>query len=340
MIFYNETFVDYKQGKGQDDTIEGQVYREIEELRSQYFGKDKKGLVQLRYPNGVMKKNKSGLYEPKKPFFLQVRSTDGMWRWNDRMQGKYKQSNRFKISDPWIFSEDQIDLVWFLKNHCPEVKARMVHFEDPEEVAKKAAETKFSDIDLNFILYSKKSPISTDTNALRSVAEVFGVKDANTMGIWELRKAVYDEVSLGEKTKNKYVNIAKLEELTDNDSKMRAAQIVRKHINMGVLRFKSSDNTWYIHDGEEWGTPLLKINVVDRPNKEHVLLNEMLEKSSFKGKVYAELGIDMYETKADVKELGRPALISLCSQEGIEYDKKETLDDLVEKYCKHKGIKS
>lgn len=352
MLFFRGNLVDLseKNCKGlPEGDLMGDAYREIEELRSKYFGADKKGVIQLRYPNGRLRKHKASrsnaaVYEPKKIFHLSLKSRDGQWQWSDRMADvngiNSHNYNKLKVSDPWLFYEKDLDLVWFIKSHCPQYKNGSVFFEDAEEVAEKEARETFGDIELKYMLSSRQSPLANDLNLLRDVASAFNIEGAPKMGKWELRNVLFEEVSSGEKRGDKYVNVDKLQVLTDNQAKMKAVSVVRKHMNMDVIKFNHKDNSWYIYSDDEWAVNLLKIRAIDKSNRVHILYDEIINKPQFKGKVFAELGISDFATKAEVKELGRPAVMSMCHQEGIEYEKKDTLDILVEKYCEKMGIKS
>ena len=156
MIFKLGVLVDWKKANAEDSTEEARIAREIKALRYEYFDKDKKGFCQLRYPNGIRKKNQSGHYEPKKNFLLDLKSVDGVWRWSDRLpsDGKfsYANGNHFKVTDPWLFYEKDVELIWFLKNHCPQVLSKKVYFEDFEAVAEKEAKSLMADVDLKYII--------------------------------------------------------------------------------------------------------------------------------------------------------------------------------------------
>lgn len=353
MLYYNGNLLDVSaincKNKPEGD-VEGDTYRQIEELRSQHFAKDKKGVVQLRYPNGILKKHnnrgtsgkKTMTYEPKKIFFISLKSRDGMWQWSDRRADvngvNTHNHNKFKVSDPWLFYEKDIDLIWFIQNHCPQTANGSVYFEDPEAVAQKESKEIFDDIELKYMLSAKRSPLANNLELLRSVAGAFDIEGSDRMGKFELRQHIFNVVSEGEKKNNKYINADKLQMLTDNEAKMKAIDVVRKHINMGVIKWYGKEKAWYVFDGDEPTDELLKIKAVDLSNKTNILFDKIVSDSMFKGKVYSELGLNDFQSKAEVKELGRPALISMCSQNNIPYESKDKLDDLVEKYCKKMGI--
>ena len=342
MIFYNGQFVDWQVA---DDEQSQEIRRTITEIKKNNFGEDKKGFCQLRYPNGIRVKNKSGLYEPKKKFFLDLVSYDGKWRWSPSMprNGRftYKNGNHFGIEDPYMFYEDDAELVWFLQNHCPQVKSGKVYFEDFDEVAKKEANELTENIDIQYAIYSNKSPIAKNLGLLRDVADAFGVEGVKKLTKFELKNALYKSIVEGEKANSKYVNLKKFEELTDNEAKMRAAQIVRKAINNGELKFKKADNTWYSYAGGEYLEPLLKVKLNEYADRQHILLDKVVEDKSFKGKVYAELGVSDFKTRAEVEEVDYHTLLKMCSDEGISLAKDEKKKDvLVEKYCSHLEIES
>jgi len=353
MIYYNGELLNLTERNCKqkpEGDIEGDTYREIEAIRSKYFGEDKKGVVTLRYPNGIRKKHESDgrsgkqamRYEPKKIFLLSLKSGDGLWQWSDKAAGlnsKYKRlGDKIKVSDPWMFYEDDIDLVWFLQKHCPQVKNGAVYFEDYEVLAEKQAKDTFGDIELKYMLSAKHSPLANDLKMLRSVASAFDIEDANKMGKWELRNVIYNAVSAGEKRNDKYVNAERLQLLTDNGAKMSAINTVRKYMNMDIIKWNSKEKAWWVYADDEWQAELLKIKATDISNKTHILFDKIASDSTFKGKVYSELGISNFQSKAEVKDLGRPAVFKMCNAEGIETTTKDTLDQLVEKYCEKLGI--
>ena len=120
MLFYRGELIDVSKGKGKPEgDIAGDVYRQIEELRSKYFDKDKKGVISLRYPNGRLKKheasrmnNRAAVYEPKKIFFVSLKSNDGQWQWSDQLASvngiNSHNYNKRKISDPTLFYEKDL----------------------------------------------------------------------------------------------------------------------------------------------------------------------------------------------------------------------------------------
>lgn len=342
MIFYNGQLFEWKTDPSEEAK---EISRTITELESEHFGEDKKGFCQLRYPNGVRVKNKSGLYEPKKQFFLDLVSFDGKWRWSPTMprngRFQYKNGNHFKIEDPYLFYKKDIELIWFLKTHCPQFKSGRVYFEDFEEKAKKEANERIENIDIQFAIYSNKSPIAKKLGLLREVADVFGVEGVKKLTRTELKNALYSTIITGEKTKSKYISLKRFEELTDNDAKMRAAGIIRKAIHNGELVFKKSDNTWYTYSDGDYIEALLKLKLSEYSNREHILLEKVLDDKSFKGKVYSELGVSDFTTRAEVEELDYPILLKMCGEEGITLEKGEKKkEDLVKKYCSHLEIES
>jgi len=341
MIFYNGEMVDYKK---KDTELAKEISKTIAEFKLNNFGKDKKGFCQLRYPNGVRVKNISGKYEPKKQFFLDLVSWDGLWRWSDAKprNGKfrYQNGNHLKISDPYMFEEKDAELVWFLQTHCPQVKSGKVYFEDFEAKAEKEAKELVEDLDIRHAIYSKKSPVSQDIPLLRQVAEVFGIEDVNKLGVFELRNALYHKITNGEASGSKYVNFQRFEELTDNKGKMRAATTIRKAINEESLRYNKKDKSWWSCAAGEDIECLLTLKPNEVADKEGVLLEKVIEDKSFRAIVYAELGITGYATKDEVKDLGYTALAKICKLEGIEVKTTDKLADLVDKYCEKFNIGS
>lgn len=347
MLFYNTSLVDWKQGKNApEDSLEKKVWQQITELKSEHFGKEKKGLVQLRYPNGVRVKNMTsrgeGKYEPRKIFLLDTLSFDGTWRYSPikPKDGVFKNpnGNHIKIQDPTLFYEEDIELIWFLKYHCPQMKSGKVFFEDFEKIAADEMKEIVSDIDIKFALYSKNSPISKDATLLREVASIFRVENHSRLGLLELKNSLYHKVKEGDDRNDKYINYAKFEELTDNSGKRFAAATVRKAVETGTIKWKSDERAWYIYAGDEYVTELLKLKPNDVSSRDELLVKEILEKPAFKGKVYAELGVNNFNTKGEVKELGRPALMTMCKDLGIPTTNKSTVEELVGLYCEKMGI--
>lgn len=341
MIFYNGELVDYKNGS---DKTSVEIRKTIAEFTANNFGEDKKGFCQLRYPNGVRVRNKSGAYEPKKIFFIDLVSHDGMWRWSDRIprNGKfrYQNGNHFKVEDDYRFFEKDAELVWFLKTHCPQLKSGKIYFEDFEETAKKEADSRIQDIDIKYAIYSNKSPLSKNLGLLRSVADIFGVEGVKKLTKSELKNELFDAIVAGEKQGSKYVNLKKFEEITDNGAKLKAAGIVRKAIHNDEIKYKKTDKAWYSYSEGEYLEPLMQLKSNEVPNKEHIFLGKVVEDKVFRSKVYAELGVSGYDTRAEVAELDYQALLKMCNDEGIVLDGGKQKETLVKKYCDHMDIKS
>lgn len=340
MIFYNGELVEWKNAT-KDDGFAYDVRTTITNLHHEYFGKDKKGFCQLRYPNGIRVKNKTGKYEPKKQFFLDLVSFDGRVRWSDSLprNGKFrhKNGNHYKIQDPYLFYEKDIELIYFLKTYCPQVKSKKVYFEDFEEVAKKEAKENIADIDIKYAIYSNKSPLAKDNGLLREVADIFGVEEVNKLGTYELKNALFARIKDGESAKSKYVNMSRFDELTDSESKLKAASIVKKAINGGSLKFKKTDKSWYTHMDGEYVESLLTLKPTELNDTRGVLLDKVLTDKAFKGKIYAELGIAP-DTRKELEELGYHNIVRICKNEGIDVDKGAKQKEVVDKYCEKKQI--
>lgn len=345
MIFYNGALVDWKNENcdyPDTDTV-SKIRTTITEIKKNNFSEDKKGFCQLRYPNGVRVKNKSGLYEPKKKFFLDLVSYDGKWRWSPSMprngRFSYKNGNHYKVEDSEWFYEKDLELIWFLQTHCPQVKNGKVYFEDFDKKAGEEIKKMTENIDIQYAIFSEKSPVAKKMKLLRDVADAFGVEGVNKLTRNELKTALYNAVVEGEKNNSKYVNLKKFEELTDNEAKMKATQNIRKAINNDELKFKKADNTWYIYNDGEYIEPMLKLKLNEYKDRDHLLLEKVLGDKKFKSKVYAELGIEP-ETRAEVEELDFHVLKKMCGDEEIAIEKSDRKEDLVSKYCSHLEIES
>lgn len=340
MIFYNGNLVDWKNDR---DELSNDIRRTITEFKSKHFGEDKKGFCQIRYPNGIRVKNQSGYYEPKKAFFLDLVSSDGIWRWSDRVprngRFSYPNGNHFKVEDSFHFTEENAELAWFLEAHSPQFKSGKVYFEDFEVAAEKEAKKRIEDVEISYAIYSHKSPVANKIGLLRDVADIFGVENVKKLTKHELKNSLFDAIKQGEKNGSKYVNLKKFEEITDSEAKLRAARIVRKAIHNDELKYKHSDKTWYSCDNGNYIEPLLKLKPNETANKEEVLLEKVLDDKTFKGKVYAELGVSDYTTRSEVEELGYNALIKMCSDEGIVLKDKK-METAVAEYCNKMGIDS
>ena len=339
MIYYLDNPVVWDKNLKKTETrsqIEQLVYDEIAEIRNRYFGDKGIGRVKLLYPAGKPKE-KDGGWTILKQFPIPLWSTDGSWRWTSarKPQGKDYVDHHIFVKHATVFTEKDIEFLWFLKNRSSMLN-KFVFIEDLEEEAKTKNEAMSSDADIRFMLLGSRSPIAKDDKLIRQVAEIFGLKEVEKKGIEQIKQDLYNALVEGEKMKDRFCNYQKFEELTQGDLRRKAAYQAKCAINDGIVKYK--DRAWWIVNGNLFEEKLVTIKAGEGDYREQLFIDEVVNNASVRSRLFAALGVEEITTAKDFSELDRVTLQRKCKEVGIKVDTKDTNEDMVEKLCKHYNI--
>jgi len=233
MIYKNEVLINWKNPVSKDDVL---VRDEIIEVKNKYFSDNTHKAVKILYPAGEPDLSQGG-FPQLKVFLIPLTSTDGEWRWSAaKMTTKTKTNpkgfvdHHYTIRHGDVLREKDIEFIWFLKNRSSQLNKR-IFIEDLEGKATEKVKELASDADIKFMLMGNKSPIANDEKLIREVASIFGLRDVEKLKINELKLALYERVLEGEKSKDKYVNFERFEEITEGNNTRKAAYLARIAIN-------------------------------------------------------------------------------------------------------------
>lgn len=337
MIYYQNEFVDWKRNKSD---LEKEVRVQIENLRLQYFAKDKMGFVSIVYPGGIRKQNPSGFYEMPRTYALELRGGDyGDWRFTPRMPARDKNGNlRFTYHHEYMrearmLTEKDIEFLWFLIFKSQAVKVGDIIIVDPENEASKEAEAIAKDVDLKFWLYGRGSHVANNQKLVRSISKAFGLNDVDKLGFNQVKNQLFKVVDAGEKSRDVYVNAALFEKLIDSTGSLKIANVIREGIGEGNIVYNKSNTSWFFDDGSDDKPMLLKLKPADIASKEMALISEAIESSRLKNKILAYMGYSEFSSADELREMDRPALMRMCKDREIEYGKNDTGEELVVKLC-------
>lgn len=342
MIYYQNEFVDWKNGKTE---LAKEVRVQIENLRLQYFAKDKMGFVSIMYPGGVRKQNISGFYEMPRTYALELRGGDyGDWRYTPRMPARDKNGNlRFTYHHEYMrearmLTDKDVEFLWFLIYKSPAVRAGDIVVIDPENEASKEAEAIAKDIDLKFWLYGRGSHVATNQKLVRSIAKAFGMDDVDKLGFNQVKNQLFKIVDAGEKSRDVYVNGSLFEKLIDSAGSLKIANVIREGIGEKNIVYNKSNTSWFFDDGSDDKPLLLKLKPSDISSKDMALVNEAIENARLKNKILAYMGFSEFSSADELREMDRHALMRMCKDRDIETGIKDNAEILVQKLCEKMDI--
>ena len=180
MIYYLNQLVNYKLPEAQG--TEQKVAKEIEDIREEYFAEGKVGVYKVEYPEGRPEVNVTGMIEPRKLYTLFYEGgRQGEWRYTGQLpsisrEGGLNFTDNYKqFYHKLELKEDDIELVWFIKNHCRDLKAGLLVEIDDEARAEKEAVKIQEDVDLRFYLYGNQSPLKGKDDMIQEIAIAFNI---------------------------------------------------------------------------------------------------------------------------------------------------------------------
>lgn len=340
MLYYLDTEVDWRKNSGLND-LEKEVKEGIRQIQATYFSTNSFGEVKLVWPKGKPEEVHR-VFGVRKKYPIELKSPDGMWRYT-KSRAKFRNGRQdyddhhLFVTHNTTFHERDLELLWYLINKSAPLKTKEIYIENLEEEATHEAEVRSTDADIRFMIYSHKSPISTDEKQIRQVAEIFGIKDIDKMGIMQVKNKLYDELVAGEKGKDRFINFNKFEELTEGNNKRKAAFVARRAISDGIVGYRN--RAWYLKEGREYAEKLFDIPAKEVEDRNVLFIEEMVNNPNIRSRVYDYMGEDEGVTADELWELDRWTLIRKCEDKGIEgIGHKSNKEDSVRALCEKMGI--
>lgn len=338
MIYYNDELVDWKSGT---KPHESEVKEQIEKLRKIYFGPTSKGVAVLRWDQGARVKNETGNWEPRKIYPVKLLSADGMWRFTKSKPSRrgtngptYVQNHIF-ISDRTPYHEDDIELIWYIAIHSADLRAKILRFDDPAEEAKKKVEAMSDDTEIKFYLMGKTSQLSQDEDALRSIATAFGVENEHRMNLDELKIAIYDAVTAGQRRGDRACNYDVFMEFTQAADKHKYASKCRKAIKDGDLYFDKKEYAWFLKGSQD---TFLKLKGTEADTAISMVVDKVMNSTAHAVALMKFYNEDATLTARQVGELKRPDLLRIAKSNAIEFSNTDKNEELVQKIIYTLGL--
>jgi len=335
MIYKNNLLVDWEKQSTPDEKT---VYNEITEIKNTYFSDNKLGRLVLRYPNGQIKEVDKG-WTQRKRFAIPLKSSDGRWRYSNSIRTDKKANNGYSdhhkyIFDETVFTIKDVEFVWFLKNKSS-VVGKYIFFEDLEADAKAEVDELASDADIRFMIMSQKSPIAKNEKLIKQMASVFGVSNVEKIGIYQVKKELYDKLLDGESHGDRFCNYATFDKLVNGEKARKAAYIARRAIEDKIVGYK--DRAWWIMDGRSYEERLISMSATDTDTRDQVLIEAVVEDANVRSRVFGVMGEEENVTLEDLREMDRPSLQKMLRELTGQFvnSKKE---EIIEALCKEKGI--
>lgn len=337
MILYDNTKLDWENGS---DPKEKLVRDEITEIKNKYFRSGEKKVC-LLYPRGEPRPDEADGFNVLKMFPIPLNSANGRWRWTvgavvwRNGNPEYSDYHRYVKHRDYLTEKDA-EFLWFLLNRSNVINHR-IFIEDLEADAEKEVKKTASRAYVEFMLMDSHSPISSNHKLIREVAAVFGIKNADNIGINQVKVALKDELIRGQEMGDKFTNFDKFEELVNGEAMREAAFTARQAIVNKDVGFK--DNAWWIMSGTSYDEKLMQITSKDRPYKEQVFVDEVVNNANVRDRLYSALGKVEGVTVDKLRELDRTVLMNKYADEtGEKLPATTKKEEAIEKLCGVYGI--
>ena len=338
MIYKNDVLVDWRNPKNE---IEKEVREQIIAIQNKYFSDKGVGYVNLLYPKGAQKEKDNGWTQIKK-FQIPLKSFDGQWRYTQSVRSMSRKNNngyadhhKPVINETKLTKKD-IELIWFLKFKSA-VMNRHLFFEDLEEDARKEIDAESRSLHVEYMIKSPYSPISKDENMLRELAHAFGVQDSEKIGLYQLKKELYDTVVEGEQYGDGFVNFENFDNLVNGEKARKAAFIARKAIYDNVVGYKS--NAWWLMSGRNYEEKLVTVPAGQANDREQVFVQAVVEDGSVRSRLFNAVGEEEDLTLDDLRELDLNSLRQRVKGFTGEFPKKGKKEELIAELCKEYDLK-
>jgi len=200
-------------------------------------------------------------------------------------------------------------------------------------------------VDVDWMLLSGNSPISTDEDRVREIALAMHVAKADDKDNYtfpEVKAALIRAIEHGEMTNNPIVNIAAFKEFTDMSNKVRRRALIQRAVDGQLLQFDGNQFKALLNIDGEW-RELARIDVREWEKKEDVLVavlvKDMEKQLTFNQVVRVDFMGGTVDTAADVRKLTYGELKSKCQIAGIPVVGAGRTKEVLEKeYIEHLGL--
>jgi hypothetical protein len=210
------------------------------------------------------------------------------------IDGELKFSERaIKIYDGALFldTRNQTDLIYYIV-YVSGLLQKGFQLEDLEKEAEETIVEMSSETALVFYLTSELSPLLENTNKLRDMASSWGIPNAETIGINQLKLKLKDVVLVSQA--NYATTKRGIKEFTDEirnmDTITKFRALLQKAIDRKLIGFNNQQNAWFWLDastGEfsEFIVPIMPIQISQKNEilfeyfRQHAELFEIIEKS-------------------------------------------------------------
>lgn len=338
MIYYNDVLLNLKTGTSQTEL---EVKQQLAELEKQYFGPNSKGVAVLRWDQGARVKNETGLWEPKRIYPIHLLSADRMWRYSSTKaiqrkgeEPRYVDEYEY-IKDETALFKDKLELIWYITYHGAEIRNKILRFEDPQKEAAKIIAAMSDDTELKFYLLGKSSPISKDEDALRSIADAFGVENQNQLNIDELKVAIYEQVTSGQKRGDRACNYAVFNELVESSEKAIYAAKTRKAIDSKDLYFDKNEYAWFLKGQDD---PFLKLKGTEVDSAVSIVVDKVINSPSHAVALMKYFNEDAILTVEAIGKLKRQDLCRVAKSNKIDFSNTDKNEEIAQKIIDGLGL--
>lgn len=338
MIYYNDVLLNWKTGSSQ---AELDVRKQIEDLEKKFFGPNAKGVAVVRWDQGARVKNETGLWEPKRLYPVCLLSADRMWRYSSTRAINKKGEDPIYVDqfeflkDETAYFKDKIELIWYFTYHAADFPAKILRFEDPEKEAAKIVSQMSDDTEVKFYLLGKSSELSKNEDALRSIAEAFGVDDVHTLNIDELKVAIYEKVTEGQRRNDKACNYDVFMEFVQESVKSAYAAKARKAIADKDLYFDRSEYAWFLKGQQD---PFLRLKGTEVDSAVSIVVDKVINSPSHAVALMKFFNEEATLTADAVRKLKRPDLLRIAKANNIVFSNQDKNEEIVQKIIDGLGL--
>lgn len=341
MIYFLNELVNWGNPK---TAVELEFAKGISELRSKYFGEDKPNVIKLEDPKGRRVTNKSGYYEPFKIFPLElIGGAQAEYRYTSRLPSLDKNGKpefggeRKHVRHILELKKDDVELAYFLLKYNRQVLSGRIKMIDDEAVAEGIATKASDDLDLKFYIYSKNSPIAETPDVLKSVAIAFGINDVKSLGVNQIKNRIYEAVTAGNKSGDRFVNTQIFMGLVSDEDKREITHVLYDAITHKDLVYSTKDFSWHFSAGGEIGEAIFTVAGKDAGNAIQILINACINKKELRKTVFAFLGKQNFQL-----DLIRKKNILTLREEGkakeLKFNNNTSKEDLVKLIAEFDGV--
>lgn len=338
MIYYNDELIEWKKPT---TDLGKEINAQIKEVEKKFFGENAKGVAVILWDEGKRVKNPTGYWEVKRPFPVELLSSDGLTRYSPTrgVPSKDKTVNftthHIMIKDQMAFTASDIEFLWFLSYHCDQFAKGRLKFEDTASDASKAVDKMAEDTELRFYLMGKTSPLAKDEVSLKSIASAFGIEKINTLSLDEIKLAIYEAVQRGNKSKDTSCNYDTFIEYTQAPKKHKIASRVREAIRAKDLHFDKEKFAWFLKGDDN---SFLQLKGTEVQSKDSILITTVVNSPRHTDWLLKYYGEGSTLTADEIRAMKRPDLNSTAKMNGLEFSNSDKNAEIAEKLIVHLGL--